>query len=112
MGTIESVIHTETSQEVSRYCLRCHHNLRGLCGDSLRCPECGRAFDAADPKRYSNHPFGENWAALAQRSLSGRCHRQQRGGCRRPPAGAQQLDMSQEIITKLAFFAIDEGNGS
>ena len=37
-----------------RYCLRCWYILDGL--HSSRCPECGRAFDAADSRTYARQP--------------------------------------------------------
>lgn len=32
----------------NRYCLGCGYNLRGLSGDPIRCPECGRANSAKE----------------------------------------------------------------
>ena len=34
------------------YCLGCRYPLRGL--DRSRCPECGRAFDPADPATFES----------------------------------------------------------
>jgi hypothetical protein len=38
------------------YCIDCNYPLQGL--TSNRCPECGRAFDPADPKSISARPVG------------------------------------------------------
>ncbi len=35
------------------YCKTCHYDLRGQ--ETLRCPECGRAFDLDDPKSFLEH---------------------------------------------------------
>jgi hypothetical protein len=37
-----------------RFCLRCGYSLYAL--PELRCPECGRAFDPADPLSFARHP--------------------------------------------------------
>ncbi len=44
-----------TSNEPARYCCRCGYELRGL--TSPRCPECGRAFDPANPKTFRCRPI-------------------------------------------------------
>lgn len=38
------------------YCCQCQYNLAHLV--STTCPECGRAFDSADPQTYLEEPFG------------------------------------------------------
>jgi hypothetical protein len=40
--------------EYSRFCLFCRYNLAGLAAHE--CPECGRAFDPADPSTTAAHP--------------------------------------------------------
>jgi hypothetical protein len=37
------------------YCEKCYTDLQGA-GES-RCPKCGRAFDAANPKTFLARPF-------------------------------------------------------
>lgn len=49
------------SAESERCCLGCGYNLRGL--ETPRCPECGRAFDPADPLTYG--PRGRVTGGLA-----------------------------------------------
>jgi hypothetical protein len=46
------------------YCRACGYNLRSLREE--RCPECGRAFRADDPKTYFERPYA-TWAALVAR---------------------------------------------
>jgi hypothetical protein len=45
------------------YCRQCRYPLRGL--DSRRCPECGQAFDPADPKTYFISPRASRQAVVA-----------------------------------------------
>jgi len=58
----------DTSQRAAdppRYCRGCNYNLHGL--TASRCPECGRAFDPANPKTYRSHP-PRDWLRYAKRA--------------------------------------------
>lgn len=46
--------------ETSTYCRSCLYDLRGI-GQKSRCPECGRAFDLADPKTFTTRPRRKLW---------------------------------------------------
>lgn len=52
-------------------CLKCRYDLLGLCGPTLRCPECGATFNLADDKVLSNLCLGHegrlfrNWVMAA-----------------------------------------------
>jgi rRNA maturation protein Nop10 len=48
----------------SARCLGCGYALRGLPDDN--CPECGRAFDPADPSTYGKYRFESKWRRWAQ----------------------------------------------
>ncbi|MCG3131507.1 MAG: hypothetical protein FLDDKLPJ_02300 [Phycisphaerae bacterium] len=45
---------------VDRFCLFCGYNLHGLPSDL--CPECGRAFDPANPRTFDVRPGGRHRA--------------------------------------------------
>ena len=47
----------------TRYCLTCRYPLRAA--ESTACPECGRAFDADDPRTTAAHPIGDGRRGLA-----------------------------------------------
>lgn len=52
--------------EEPRFCRKCSYNLRGI--ESVRCPECGRPFEPADPKTYRRRPR-TRWGVWVRRAL-------------------------------------------
>jgi len=57
-------------EERGRYCLTCAYDLRGLLASTTRCPECGRAFDSANPCTFRRRPF-RTWGRLIKRVAIG-----------------------------------------
>lgn len=49
------------------YCKKCGYSLAGLAADGTACPECGRAFDPADPSTFDNVPRRTRRRRLARR---------------------------------------------
>ena len=49
------------------YCRTCSYNLHGL--PENRCPECGNAFDPADPKTFRRWPRRAVWVWVRRITL-------------------------------------------
>ncbi len=58
----DGMSHGEHPAEPTMYCRRCQYALGGL--PDNRCPECGTAFDPADPKTFHQTPVPGVWRRI------------------------------------------------